>query len=1270
MFVTGLALIEGMARKKAQTRFRLARSKAPDKLAAAPVSEPPEDQAARGTAHPVVGIGASAGGLEAFRLLLKSLPADTGLAFVLVQHLDPGHESMLTSLLSKATEMPVTEVREGVRAEPNHVYIIPPNTTMGISDGHLHLTARIEPGSRHMPIDHFLRSLAEDQGSGAIGVILSGAATDGTLGLKAIKAEGGITFAQDEKTAKYGGMPHSAIAAGCVDFVLSPEKIARELARIGRHPYFGDSAEPVPLPPENDSDLRTLFLLLRNATGVDFRYYKYSTLKRRIARRMVLHKIGGLSQYLRYLRENPDELGALYEDILIHVTAFFREPETFQQLKQAILPKLLRGRRPTEPFRVWIPGCSTGEEVYSLAIVILEYLGDRAAGMPLQIFGTDISEAAIERARAGTYSESSVAEVSQDRLRRFFVKMNGEYRITKSLREMCIFARQDLAKDPPFSRMDLISCRNVLIYMGPVLHKRVMATFHYALKPTGVLILGKSESISGFSDLFAPVGRKHKIYSKIPAGTHRAIDLPKAGEDQAPEPVEKKHETTVKFDLRKEADRLVINDYAPPGLIASDSLRILQFRGDVAPFLSPSPGEASLNLLRMVRPEFALELRTAIHRARKQDGPVREDGIPIKRDGSHSAVSLQVVPFRASPGEGSTAERYFLILFEEARVPDAGSPKSPLSPAKAAKSEAVEVSRLRRELQTAKAYLQSIIEEHEATNEELKSASEEVQSSNEELQSTNEELETAKEELQSTNEELVTVNEQMQNRNIELAELGDDLINLLGGVNIPIVMLGSDLRIRRFTPLAERLLNLVPTDVGRPIDNIRPNLRVHAPLQPRGKFHPSGGGALDLAALIREVIDTVSLKEQEVQDLEGRWYSMRLRPYRTADNKIDGAVVIFVDIHALKTTQTELQELNSFSSAVMDSAAILMMATDGQGRIVRFNRACQQLSGYTLEEVQGKFIWDLPLISPDEGESIKGAYRKARVGSAPVDHETHWETSSAGRRLIAWSTVAFPDREGSGRHVVRTGRDITDQRLAETALESTSAALRQSQTQLRSLTTGLLRAQEEERLSVSRELHDDISQKLTALTVQAETLARKTLHAGGLSQLDLRALRDRLAAVSDDVRRTAQQLHPSSLEHLGLAPALKSYCADFARKEDIRVRFLARNVPRTVSPEVALNLYRLVQEALSNVAKHSGARSAVVTLSARGDSLRLAVKDTGRGFDPARARTRGLGLISMDERVRLLKGAFSLQAAPGQGVHIEVRVPFRKRNRRGPKKRA
>jgi two-component system CheB/CheR fusion protein len=615
----------------------------------------------------------------------------------------------------------------------------------------------------------------------------------------------------------------------------------------------------------------------------------------------------------------------------------------------------------------------------------------------------------------------------------------------------------------------------------------------------------------------------------------------------------------------------------------------------------------------------------------------------IKRNGRLFEVSLQVVPIK-----GDSAERYFLVLFDQTRVPGSDSAKSASIKTKASRVRDMEVARLRRELQTTKEYLQSIIEEQEATNEELKSASEEIQSSNEELQSTNEELETAKEELQSTNEELITVNEQFQHRNLELTQLGDDLANLLSGVNIPIVMLGNDLRIRRFTPLAERLLNLVPTDVGRPIDHIRSNL----------KIPPDGGGATELAALIREVIDTVSLKEQEVQDRDGRWYSMRMRPYRTIDNKIDGALVIFIDIHALKTTQAAAQELSAFSAAVMESAAALVMVTDAQGRIVRFNRACQQISGYTLEEIQGKYFWDDMLVAAGEVEAVKAVYRSVLSGITPHEHETRWVARSGGQRLIAWSTVALPDGEGSRRYLVRTGRDITDQRQAETALLATGAALRQSQTQLRTLATSLLNAQEEERRRVSRELHDDISQKLTALTVEVETLARKAPGSPGGSRVQLHGLRDRLAAVSEDVRRTAYQLHPSSLEHFGLAPALKSYCADFARQEGIAVQFRSRNLRATVPRETALSLYRVVQEALRNVAKHSGARRAVVSLSGRDQALHLVIKDTGCGFDPAPVRGLGLGLINMEERVQLVGGSFSLTTSPGEGVRIEIRVPL------------
>jgi two-component system, chemotaxis family, CheB/CheR fusion protein len=511
-----------MARKKA-TPVKLPAQKAARVSKTTP--EVTEPETVVGKPYPIVGVGASAGGFEAFRELLQALPADTGMAFVLVQHLDPGHESMLSKLFARFTSMPVSEVKEGMPVEANHVYLIPPNRSMEIGGGLLHLTRREERGIRHMPIDHFLRSLAEDQGSRAIGVILSGTASDGTYGLKAVKEEGGITFAQDEKSAKYDGMPRSAVAAGCVDFVLPPEGIARELVRIGRHPYvgFGADVRVEELPPE-DENLRKAFVLLRNATGVDFTHYKYSTIRRRIARRMVLRKAENIEQYLKYLGENRPELEALYEDILIHVTSFFREPKSFQAMKSEVFPKLMSSKPPGEPLRVWVPGCSTGEEAYSIAIVLLEYLADRAPSTPMQIFGTDISEGAIDKARAGVYPESSVADISPERMRRFFVKVEGGYQITKSVREMCIFARQDLAKDPPFSRLDLVSCRNVLIYMGPLLQKKVMGIFHYALKPSGFLVLGKSESISGYSALFTPVDRISKIHVKNPVETPAVFD--------------------------------------------------------------------------------------------------------------------------------------------------------------------------------------------------------------------------------------------------------------------------------------------------------------------------------------------------------------------------------------------------------------------------------------------------------------------------------------------------------------------------------------------------------------------------------------------------------------------------------------------------------------------------------------------------------------------------------------------------------------------------
>ncbi|HTS24533.1 MAG TPA: chemotaxis protein CheB [Bryobacteraceae bacterium] len=1190
----------------------------------------------RGTPYPIVGIGASAGGFEAFRDLLKALPSDTGLALVLVQHLDPEHESMLARLLANATVMPVAEVEEGMAVEPNHVYVIPPNKIMGISNGTLHLTARLEPTAKHLPIDYFLHSLAEDQGNRAIGVILSGTASDGALGLKAIKTEGGVTFAQDIKSAKYDGMPRSAIATGCVDLVLPPEAIAGELARIGRHPYLGmtppvQSAEPAT---ESDDELHKIFVVLQKATGVNFTYYKYATIKRRIARRMLLNKLESLQQYLQFLHQNPAEPAALYEDILIHVTGFFREPEAYQALADRVFPEILDKRPPGESVRVWVPGCSTGEEVYSIAMALVECLGERVRSIPIQIFGTDISEGSIAKARVGMYSENSLGGVSPERLRRFFVKMEGSFQITKSLREMCIFARQDLAQDPPFSRLDLISCRNVLIYMGPVLQKKVMAMFHYALKPAGFLIQGKSESLHGFVDLFTVIDREHKIYSKRPVDPNRIFDLSSAaGYERAMGTASVKREMQAPFDVRREADRIVLSQYAPAGLVVNEGLQILHFRGQSSPYLSPPPGEASLSLLRMARPELAADLRTALHRAKQQEIAVRKEGIRVERDGQLWDVSLEVVPIK-----GDLGERFFLVLFQETPVREPVGPSPRRQARDRGRRQSLE-ARLRGELQTTKENLQSIIQEQEAINEELKSANEEALSSNEELQSTNEELETAKEELQATNEELVTVNEQLQSRNSELAELGDDLTNLLNSVNIPILMLSSDWRIRRFTPQAEKLLNLLPGDIGRPIRDIRPNIEVR-----------------DLAGLVTEVIDTVSVREREVQDLEGRWYSMRIRPYRTIDKKTDGAVLMFIDIDAARRIHLELQREQNFTAAVLESAAALVMVTDLEGRIVRFNLACRRLSGYAFEEVEGKPVWDV-LVPPEETEAVKLVYKELSASRSVREHENHWVDRGGGRHLISWSSAAVAEAQGATAYLVRIGVDVTEARQAEEALQQ-SKILRQSQAELRALTAGLVEGQEEERRRISQELHDDISQRLAALAMQLEALHRTQGISLDQLQRKLAGLQKQTEALSEDLRRTAHNLHPFTLTHLGLGPALQSYCEDYSKLGQFQMRFKARAMPGTIPSGVALCVYRVVQEALGNVAKHAGAKLAVVSISGSDGVLRVAIRDDGHGFSLDQAKGRGLGLISMEERVRHLGGTFSISSKPGDGTCVEIRIPL------------
>ena len=778
---------------------------------------------------PVVGIGASAGGLEALRELLRFLPADAGMAYVVVQHLDPTHESLLPTLLARATRMRVHEAREGMEIAANQVYVIAPNMDMTLAQNVLQLMPRTQESGQHLSINTFLRSLAESRAALAMGVILSGTATDGTLGLQAIKAEGGMTFAQEPTTAQFAGMPQSAIAAGCVDFVGSPEVIARELTRMSHHPYVHrtpvaavEAATPGQVFSQREPEFPQILRLLRRQTDTDFSAYKSATLERRIERRMALLRIEHLAQYLTYLSDHQAEVEALYQDVLIGVTSFFRDPSTYQTLASEIVPRLLATKATDAPLRVWVAGCSTGEEMYSLAMCLLETLGEHAHSTPpIQLFGTDLNPQAIEHARAGLYPEASIGVLSQERLDRFFQATGGNYHIHKAVRDLCVFAQHNLLKDPPFSRIDLLSCQNVLIYLGQAAQKRVIQTFHYALAPQGVLLLGPSETIGVASDLFAPLGEhKRQWYTKkasrtrplVVGDTRSSIRGTTANPEQEGNTMaytEEKRE----FDLQKETEHLLAG-FAPASVVIDAQMEILHFRGNTDPYLGPAPGRASLNLFKMARAGLDLELRTTIAKARKSGLPVKKTGVEVSDHDIRRSITLEVLPMNAS-----ATERYFVILFSEA---SASSPNSATSLVPTSQKEGGgqqrrgvkdrRIRELERELTATREEMRSMVEELEAANEELHSANEESLSSNEELQSLNEELETSKEEIQASNEELLVLNAELQQRNAQLQEARDFADAIVETIREPLLVLDADLRVQRANQAFYQHFQVTPAD--------------------------------------------------------------------------------------------------------------------------------------------------------------------------------------------------------------------------------------------------------------------------------------------------------------------------------------------------------------------------------------------------------------------------------------------------------------------------
>ncbi|MEP6675764.1 MAG: chemotaxis protein CheB [Ferruginibacter sp.] len=737
---------------------------------------------------PVVGIGASAGGLEAFSVFLENLPANLGMAYVFIQHLSPDHESFLPEIFHRKTKMKVHQVKNNMPVEKNNVYVIPANHSLEITDGKLKLVPRPKVKGSFHPVDNFFTSLAKVYSQNAIGIILSGTGTDGTLGMKVIKAEGGIGFAQDD-SAKYAGMPHNAAELGYVDFVMSPDKIAKELASIIIHPYNITTANE--FMEKNKTEIRKILFLLHNKRNIDFSHYKQTTIQRRIMRRMLLNRFKNLSDYTQMLRDNNSELEFLYQDLLICVTNFFRDPGIYKALTNKILPALLKEKKAGDMLRIWIPGCATGEEAISFAIVILEYLGKKAGSTQVQIFATDLNERAIERSRSGMYMKNSLQNVSAQRLKKYFVKTNSHYQVIKPIRDICIFAPHNLLKDPPFSRIDIISCQNVLIYLEANSQHRIMRSFHYALKYSGFLLLGKSESIGSAIDLFEQQDKEDKIYTKKMVNSGLQLDystrnFTTEGYVQPSEEKQVTHKNDI--DLEKETDKLLLTKYVPATVLVNKDLEILRFRGVTSAYLEPAAGKASLHLMKMVKEEISHELRWLIHSAKKSIKPVRKEHLSISINNAVRELSIEVVPIKAN-----SKDIYFLIIFQTGSIIPANGKKSGRS---IKNQETKRINHLEQQLKEARNIIRIMGEEFETNREDLQSANEEVLSSNEELQSINEELETSKEELQSTNEELTTINEELQLRNVELRESGDYSSAILETMHECLLILNSDLRIK------------------------------------------------------------------------------------------------------------------------------------------------------------------------------------------------------------------------------------------------------------------------------------------------------------------------------------------------------------------------------------------------------------------------------------------------------------------------------------------